>query len=103
MDDAVSRAEHNEFAKRIEEANRRQDKRLEALENTMGLLHTLTASVEKLAMSMERMMEEQKKQGSRLETLESRDGEMWRSAISHIATAVIGAGVTIVLAKLGLL
>ena len=54
----------------------------------MGALST---SVEKLALSMESMVKEQEKQGRRLETLEDRDGEMWRKAVGYVVTAVIGA------------
>ena len=34
---------------------------------------------------------EQEKQGKRLETLESRDGELWRKAVGYVVTAIIGA------------
>ena len=37
------------------------------------------------------MVKEQEKQGRRLETLEDRDGEMWRKAVGYVVTAVIGA------------
>lgn len=35
--------------------------------------------------------QEQEKQGKRLETLESRDGELWRKAVGYVVTAIIGA------------
>ena len=47
-------------------------------------------AVEKLATNMERMFEEQRKQGARLEALESRDGELWRKVVGYALTA--GAG-----------
>ena len=76
MDGSITRAEHEEFRRRLEEENRRQDKRIELLEDNMRELNQLTASVSKLASSIESMVKEQEKQGRRLETLEDRDGAM---------------------------
>ena len=78
MDGSITRAEHEEFRRRLEEENRRQDKRIELLEDNIRELNSLTASVGKLATSIESMVKEQEKQGKRLETLEDRDGAMWR-------------------------
>ena len=36
------------------------------------------------------MADEQQRQGNRLETLEGRDGEMWRKVVGYVATAAIG-------------
>lgn len=102
MDGPISRAEHEEFVRRMDEANRRQDKRLDALEETTKQIHALTASVEKLALSVQNMVEEQKRHSERLETLEGRDGEQWRKVIGYILTAGVGAVVTAVLSKLGI-
>ena len=90
MDNAITRAEHDEFVKRMEEANNRLDKRMEALEKTVEQIHALTTSVEKLATNMQSMVDEQEKQGKRLETIESRDGELWRKILVYALTA--GAG-----------
>lgn len=90
MDTSISRAEHEEFAKRIEEENHRQNRRLEILEKNMQQLAALTSSVEKLAYSIEGMVKEQESQGNRLEKLESKDGEKWRSVSSYVITVIIG-------------
>ena len=65
MDGSITRAEHEEFRRRLEEENRRQDKRIELLEDNMRELNSLTASVGKLATSIESMVKEQEKQGKR--------------------------------------
>ncbi len=44
----------------------------------------------KLALNMENMLKEQVSQGKRLETLEGRDGEMWRKAVGYVVTTIIG-------------
>jgi len=72
----ITRAEHLEFAKRQDEENHRQNKRIDALEETVRQIGTLATSVEKLAVSMESMVKEQEQQGKRLETLEQQNGQM---------------------------
>lgn len=102
MDNPITRAEHEEFRRRIEEENKRQDRRLELLEHTVQQISDLTTSVEKLAVSMEGMLREQEKQGTRLETLEDRDGEMWRKIIGYATTAVVGIIIGYVARQIGL-
>ena len=91
MDNPITRAEHEEFRRRLEEENRRQDKRIELLEDNMRELNQLTASVGKLASSIESMVKEQEKQGRRLETLEDRDGAMWRKVVAYGSSAFSSA------------
>lgn len=90
MDTPITRAEHEEFRRRIEEENKRQDKRIEILEENAKQIEGLNSSIEKLALNMENMLKEQLKQGKRLEVLESRDGEMWRKVVSYAITAIVG-------------
>ena len=79
MDTPISRAEHEEFRRSMELANQnladenhRQNRRLDILEENAKAQTTLALSVERLATNMENMLKEQKEQGKRLETLESR-------------------------------
>ena len=95
----VSRHEHEEFRrsmesenKRLEEENNRQNHRLDSLEKTIEQVAKINTSVEKLALNMQNMLNEQVSQGKRLETLESRDGEMWRKVVGYVVTAVIIVG-----------
>lgn len=90
MDETISRKEHEEFCKRMEEEHHRQNKRLELLEGSVKQIGSLATSVEKLALSLQSMVKEQEQQGRRLEVLENRDGEMWRKAVGYLVTAVIG-------------
>lgn len=90
MDTPITRAEHEEFRRRIEEENKRQDKRIEILEENAKIIEGLNSSIEKLALNMENMLKEQLKQGKRLEVLEARDGEMWRKVVSYAITAIVG-------------
>lgn len=109
MEDSITRAEHEEFArrmeienKRIEDENQRQNKRLDILEKNMESLHSLTTSVEKLANHMANMDKEQEKQGQRLAMLEGRDGETWRKVVAYAITAVVGLIIGYVATHIGL-
>lgn len=90
MDTPITRAEHEEFRRRMEEEHKRQDKRIEILEENAKRIEGLNSSIEKLALNMENMLKEQLRQGQRLEVLESRDGEMWRKVVSYAITAIVG-------------
>ena len=84
MDGSISRAEHEEFRRRLEEENRRQDKRIELLEDNMRELNQLTASVGKLATSIESMVKEQASGWKRSRTATARCGaRLWLTARRH--------------------
>ena len=100
MDTPISRAEHEEFVRRMDDQERRQDKRLELLEGVVREIGDLTLSVHTLAKSMESMVKEQEQQGKRLQALESRDGEKWRKLMGYIATALTSGAVTLLLSHL---
>lgn len=100
MDTPISRGEHEEFARRIADQERRQDKRLELLEGTVREIGDLTLSVQRLAQSLESMVEEQERQGRRLQALEDRDGEKWRKLMGYIATALTSGAVTLLLSQI---
>ena len=105
----ITRHEHEAFRrsmesenKRLEEENDRQNHRLNALEETVKQVAAISTSVEKLALNMENMLKEQVSQGKRLETLEGRDGEMWRKVVGYVVTAVIGIIVGYLFKQLGM-
>lgn len=98
----ITRAEHEEFARRIDEQERRQDRRLELLEKSVQEIGALTVSVEKLAQSVQSMVREQERQGERLETLENRDGDKWRRLMGYIASALVACIVGFLLGKIGI-
>ena len=86
----ISREEHEEFRKRMEDENHRQSRRIELLEGSVQQIGKLASSVEKMATSLQSMVKEQEQQGKRLTALESRDGEMWRKVVTYAITAVVG-------------
>ena len=102
MDDYVTRAEHEEFRKRLDAENNRQNRRIELLEKNGQQIQTLVTSVEKLALNMENMLKEQERQGERLEVLENRDGEMWRKVTGYVVRAVIGIVLGYIFTQIGM-
>lgn len=98
----VGREEHAEFAKRIDDEQHRQNRRIELLEEFVKQNTALTVSVEKLANNMKSMANEQAKQGERLEALEGRDGEMWRTVVKYVLTAALGLVIGLVATQIGL-
>lgn len=102
MDNGISREEHEEFSRRMEDEHKRINHRVGNLEETVRQIGALTASVEKLALSVESMAKTQTRQGERLEELESRDGETWRKIKWHLLTLVIGVAFGALVAYIGL-
>ena len=102
MDNLISRQEYEEFCRRMEDERKRTNHRLLNLEETMRQIGELTASVERLAVSVESMAKSQSRHEKRLEDLEGRDGEMWRKVSGHVLTLIIGGAVTFVLMRIGI-
>lgn len=89
MDEYISRAEHEEFCKRIEGENHRQNRRIELVEEEVRQISSIAVSVEKLATNMEAMLKEQERQGERLDKLERQPGDTWqRIKVKALDTAV---------------
>lgn len=91
MEDAITRQEHKEFARRIDAEDERQNRRIALLEENFQKMNALTVAVEKMAVSMENMLEEQKRQGERLEKLEKEPAETHKQIKMSIITTIIGA------------
>lgn len=109
MDNPVTHRELEQFRDlmesendRLKEENDRQNHRIGILEQNIREISNLAASTEKLAANMENMLKVQEQLGKRLELIESRDGEKWRKAMGYICTAILGAVLAIVFAKIGL-
>ena len=74
MENCIARAEHEEFAKRIDAENTRQNRRIEALEQSVDRFGRIASSVERLATNMEGMLKEQEWPPS---VLPSAGGWLW--------------------------
>lgn len=109
MDTPITHAEQSQFEKaidaelkRLADEDSRQNKRIDALEESLKQIGSLASSVEKLAVNMEGMIKEQERQGQRLETLEKRDGEKWRGVAGYVTTAIIGLLIGFICRQIGI-
>ena len=102
MDTPITRAEHEEFRRNMENEHKRLSKRIDSLESSTKQIGSLVVSVERLAVSMESMAKEQKEQNEKLEKLEGRDGELWRKVTGYVITAVIGIVLGFVFRHIGM-
>ena len=90
MDQYWTRNEQEQYVKRMEDEHRRQNTRIQNIEDILKENNKLLIAIEKLASNMEDMKKEQKEQGQRLEILESRDGQKWREVTKYLMTTGIG-------------
>lgn len=97
----ITRTEHDEFARRIDDENDRQNHRIASLEESIKEIHGLTVSVERMAVNMENMLAAIERQGTLIEKQNSRIDEIEREpAKDHkqikmaIISAIIGSIVT---------
>lgn len=91
MDEFVTKAVHDEFAKRIDEENDRQNKRLAILEQGQVQINELVSAVKVLAANMDNMAKEQAKQGERLKEIEGKPAKRWETIIACVITCVVTA------------
>lgn len=102
MDSPITRAEHTEFEKRMQEEHSRQNHRINELEKAFEQNNKLLISVEKLALSIENMQRELRDLCSRINVIEDRDGEMWRKVVAYALTAVVGAVIGFISTQVGM-
>lgn len=109
MDNPVTHRELESFKelmesenKRLAEEDGRQNHRISALEGSVREISNLAAATQRLADNMENMLKVQEQQSQRLAQIESRDGEKWRKAMAYIGTAILGAVLALVFARIGL-
>ena len=100
--DFVTQAEYRERMARIEDEDRRQNHRIEKLENVVSSLNDLTASVREMAVTLGGMQKELEKQGKRLEVIEAEPGDKWHKATWTIVTVIITAAITFFLSRIGM-
>lgn len=111
FDSAVKRLDEirDEAFRRRDEENNRQNHRIDILEAKVHDLNKIVSSIEKMAVHMENIDREQMKQGERLKEtderirgLENKDGEMWRTILTHAATLIVGAVLAYFFSQIGL-
>ena len=103
MDTPITRAEHEEFCRRMESENKRlkdeddrQNHRIGKLEEIFNQFIVISSRIDRLAANIENMLKEQesirKEQqnlGNRMAELENWDGKSWRDLKSKIIDTFI--------------
>lgn len=88
----ISREEHNEFVKRMEDEHRRMNHRLCDAEKVIDQMQQMNSNISELATNMKHILEEQVKQAKRLDKIEDEPKSAWNSIKKGVFNA-IGAAV----------
>lgn len=83
------------------EKMKRLEDRIDKVESITDEIRKLTLSVERLTITVQNMVAEQEAQKERLQAIESKDGEMWRSIVKYAVTAIFGAFLGYALKNIG--
>jgi hypothetical protein len=94
MSEFVTLEVHNEFVKRIDAEDSRQNKRIEIIEAKQAQISELVASVKVLAANVENIAKEINKQSQRLDEIEGIPKKRWETIVACIITGILGAVLT---------
>lgn len=92
MESYISRREHDEFVKRMEDEHTRMNRRIANLEKSDEKMQEMNKNIGELALNMKHILEEQRKQGVRLDAFEKDKNSNWQSIKKGLFNA-IGAAV----------
>lgn len=106
-EDFITRHEHDEFVKRMEESDKRQNKRIDALEETVKDIGRLATSIEKIALNQEHMLKEQTRQGelldkaqTKIDVIEKSPLEQTQKQVDDAKKKVVDIVITVVVTAL---
>ena len=77
------------------------DDRINKVEAVTEEIHNLTLSVERLTITLSNVVRQQENQENRIDLIEAKDGEMWRTFVKYVITAVVGVVVGFVMRNIG--
>lgn len=103
MDGYITRGEHEEFVKRMEDEHIRINKRLSDHDKATNQLNALVTAVGKMAVNMENMLSEIKSQGERLEHIEDeprRSTSTFKKSVINAIGASVGSALVLGIACL---
>lgn len=99
MDEFVTLAIHDEFAKRVDAENNRQNKRIEIIEAKQSQISELVVSVKVLAANVENIAKEINEQGSRLKEIEGKPAKRWEQLLGYVISALVTAAIAYFLTR----
>lgn len=94
--DFISRREHDEYVKRMEDEHKRMNHRLINLEKIVNQIQEMNTNISELATNMKYILEEQREQGKRLDKIEDEPKTALDSVKKGIFSAIgaaIGGGI----------
>lgn len=94
---------HNEFSRRMDEENDRQNHRISVLEKNVEEIHKLTASMERMSANMQAMLEAIERQGNLIEKQTNRIDAMEREPSGRwkgIKNKAVDTAVTVIITAL---
>jgi hypothetical protein len=101
MSDYVTVDVHNQFVKRMEDENHRQNKRISECEESIKQMGEIVRSIDRLTTSVESLASDIQKQGVRLEAIEKEPAENWKKATWEVIKYAIVLVLGIVAIKIG--
>lgn len=100
-DEYITRPEHDEFKRRLEDEEARQNRRLEVMENRVDKLIDMQASLAVMQAGIDSISQEVKRIGTEVDAIKQEPADKWRKATWIIVTVVLTAAVTFFLSRMG--
>ena len=101
MDDYITRPEHEEFKKRLESEETRQNRRLDAVETRVDKLIDMQASLAVMQAGIDSISASVKRIGDEVDALKAEPADKWKKATWIVVTVIITAAVTYFWSRLG--
>lgn len=101
MEDFITKELHEEFVRRMEDENHRQNKRIDKCEESIRQIGEIVRSIDRLTTSVESLANDIQKQGARLEAIEKEPAEKWKQVTWEILKYVLLLGLGIIALKIG--
>ncbi len=86
--DYISRREHEEYVKRMEDEHKRLNKRMEKCEQISEQMQDMNANISELATHMKHLLDEQIEQRKRLDRIEDEPKDAWNSIKKGLFNAI---------------
>jgi uncharacterized protein YoxC len=99
MEEFVTKSVHEEFAKRIEDENKRQNTRIDIIEGKQAQISELVVSVKVLAANVENIAREINEQGTRLKEIEGKPAKRWEQLLGYVISALVTAAIAYFLTR----
>ena len=101
MDDYITRPEHEEFKKRLEDEESRQNRRVEVIENRVDKLIDMQASLAVMQAGIDSISQEVKRIGAEVDSIRQEPADKWKKAVWIVVTVILTAAVTYLLSRMG--